>query len=162
MIDLYTVKLNNQYDFIQDVMPSTNGTWLCSKTSTNYKRGYSYQVVQGVATRIEEKQDILITQAIQPTYEVVKKYLGYDRPHKWFAFGLKPCECKHDELPLAVDYYISKIIAYDVFTRTVASDLKSESIGNYSYTKDDYKIGSLYYPAEIASGLDVFKKVKFL
>lgn len=162
MIDLYTVKLNNKYDFIQDTFPSSNGTWLCSKTTQYYKRGYSYQITGENVTRIEIAEDEKIIQAIQPTYEIVKKYLGYDKKHHFFKFGLKPCECAHDELPLAVDYYIAKMIAYDIFNRDVGSDLKSESIGNYSYTKEDYQVGSLYYPSEIVSGLDAFKKVKFL
>lgn len=160
MIDLYTVKLNNNYDFIQNDLPTKNGTWLCGKAFDEYKRGYSYQINGENVTRIEQDKDAKILNAIQPTYDIVKRYLGYDRKHR--KFGLLPCDCSFLEMPMAVDFYISQMIAYDVFNRGQISDLKSESIGNYSYTKEDYQVGNLYYPSEIVSGLDVFKKVKFL
>ena len=64
MIDLFSVKLNNEYDFIQAEMPQENGTWLCAETSTQYTKGYSYEVTEGEAKRIEAREDFLIQNAI--------------------------------------------------------------------------------------------------
>lgn len=168
MIDLFTVKLNNKYDFVQAELPTSNGTWLCSETSENYTKGYSYEVKNNVATRIETATDEKILSAIEPTLKAVKIYLGYDIKDCHNELDLcdtdcccKPQHCK-PKFPEEVYFYISKMISYDVYQRTSMGGLKSESIGNYSYTADDYKIGSLYYPPEILSGLDVFKRVRFL
>ena len=64
-------------------------------------------------------------------------------------------------LPQSIENIISKMISYDVFNREAPSNLKSENIGSYSYTKADYLIGSMAYPAEIVSGLESFKRVRF-
>ena len=64
MIDLFSVKLNNEYDFIRAEMPQENGTWLCSETSAQYTKGYSYEVTEGEAKRIETREDFLIKNAI--------------------------------------------------------------------------------------------------
>lgn len=76
MIDLFQVKLNNEYDFIQDTLPTTDGSWLCSLTAGLYTRGHSYQVTGGVATRIEEVEDFKILDAIYPTLENACNYLN--------------------------------------------------------------------------------------
>lgn len=154
-MDLYRIKLNNKYDFVQDCQPDKDGTWLCSADSKCFRRGFSYNVFHGKAERIEQVQDGKIMNSIQPTIDLVAEYLGYN-DHKCF----KKHKCL--ELPLVLYTFIYKMIAYDVFLRPQANDIKSESIGNYSYTKEDYQVGSLYYPAEIVSGLDAFKRVKFL
>ena len=65
-------------------------------------------------------------------------------------------------LPQSIEKIISQMISYDVFNRGVPDDLKSENIGSYSYTKADYLIGSMAYPAEIVLGIEGFKKVRFL
>ena len=76
MIDLLTVKLNNQYDFIQPDLPTGSGTWLCTETNGDYTKGYSYEVVEGVATRIEQSKDYLINNSIYSTIESVCSYLN--------------------------------------------------------------------------------------
>lgn len=76
MIDLYDVKQYNTYDFVQDTLPATDGTWLCSLTATIYTRGHSYNVVSGVATRIEEQQDNLILASVQSTIKTVFDWLN--------------------------------------------------------------------------------------
>lgn len=238
MIDLLSVKLNNKYDFIQAEVPTGSGTWLCSETNGDYTKGYSYEVVEGVATRIEQSQDYLINNAIYPTVENVCSYLNnmffvknqaYVYPMLWdcitfedfsydlnclFAGGsltfdngkISPVNNVNADdliyvcgqrnrffsyvstveensivvdnqsmvniteptgifvvgLPQSVQNIISKMISYDVFNRDTPSDLQSEHIGNYSYTKADYLIGSMAYPSEIVSGLESFKRVRFV
>ena len=76
MIDLFSVKLNKDYDFIQAEVPAGSGTWLCSETNGDYVKGYSYEVVEGVATRIEAKEDYLINNSIYSTIESVCSYLN--------------------------------------------------------------------------------------
>ena len=76
MIDLFSVKLNKDYDFIQADVPAGSGTWLCSETNGDYVKGYSYEVVEGVATRIEAKEDYLINNSIYSTIESVCSYLN--------------------------------------------------------------------------------------
>lgn len=76
MIDLFSVKLNKDYDFIQSEVPTGSGTWLCSETNGDYVKGYSYEVVEGVATRIEAKEDYLINDSIYSTIESVCSYLN--------------------------------------------------------------------------------------
>lgn len=74
MIDLYKVKLNNEYDFIQDTLPDSNGTWLCSLTAGSYVRGYSYRVTGGNATRYGEVQDELV---LTNRFEVIETTLAW-------------------------------------------------------------------------------------
>lgn len=76
MIDLFSVKFNKDYDFIQAEVPTGSGTWLCSETNSNYVKGYSYEVVEGVATRIDVKEDYLINNSIYSTIESVLNYLN--------------------------------------------------------------------------------------
>ena len=64
-------------------------------------------------------------------------------------------------LPQSVEKIIAQMISYDTFDREAPNDLQSEHIGNYSYTKADYLIGSMAYPSEIVSGLESFKRVRF-
>ena len=64
-------------------------------------------------------------------------------------------------LPQSVQNIIAQMISYDVFDREAPKDLQSEHIGNYSYTKADYLIGSMAYPSEIVSWLESFKRVRF-
>ena len=76
MIDLFSVKLNKDYDFIQAEVPAGSGTWLCTKTNGDHVKGYSYEVVEGVATRIEQSKDYLINNSIYSTIESVCSYLN--------------------------------------------------------------------------------------
>lgn len=237
MIDLFSVKLNKDYDFIQTEVPAGPGTWLCSETNGDYVKGYSYEVVEGVATRIEAKEDYLINNSIYSTIENVCSYLNnmffvknlantfpmywdnitledfhYDyncifssgsltfkdgvispvnninagdlifvcgQRNRFFSYvstseessvtvdntaivdTTEPATVFVTGLPQSVQNIISKMIAYDVFDRETPNDLQSEHIGNYSYTKADYMIGSMAYPSEIVSGLESFKRVRF-
>ena len=237
MIDLFSVKLNKDYDFIQADVPTGSGTWLCSETNGDYVKGYSYEVVEGVAERIEIKEDYLINNSIYSTIESVCSYLNnmffvknlatsfpmfwdcitlQDFPYDYnyiytsgsltfkdgvispvsyintgdliFVYGQRnrffsyvstveensividnqsmanitePAAVFVTGLPQSVQNIISKMISYDVFNREAPNDLQSEHIGNYSYTKADYMIGSVAYPAEIVSGLESFKRVRF-
>ena len=237
MIDLLTVKLNNQYDFIQPDLPTGSGTWLCTETNGDYVKGYSYEVVEGVATRIEAKEDYLINNSIYSTIENVCSYLNnmffvknlantfpmfwdcitlqdfpYDynyiytsgsltfdngkispvsninvgdliyvcgQRNRFFSYvtGVETNSVTVDNtaivdttesaamfvtgLPQSVEKIINQMISYDVFNREAPTDLQSEHIGNYSYTKADYLIGSMAYPSEIVSGLESFKRVRF-
>lgn len=237
MIDLLSVKLNNEYDFIQAEVPTGSGTWLCTETNGDYVKGYSYEVVEGVATRIEAKEDYLINNSIYSTIENVCSYLYnmffvknlaatfpmfwdnitlenfyYDyncifssgsltfdngkispvsnintgdlifvcgQRNRFFSYVstveensivvdnqsmvniTEPAGIFVVGLPQSVQNIISKMISYDVFNREAPNDLQSEHIGNYSYTKADYLIGSMAYPSEIVSGLEAFKRVRF-
>ena len=237
MIDLFSVKLNKDYDFIQTEVPTGSGTWLCTETNGDYVKGYSYEVVEGVATRIEVKEDYLINNSIYSTIESVCSYLNnmffvknlanafpmywdnitledfhYDyncifssgsltfnngkispvsninagdliyvcgQRNRFFSYvtGVEensivvnnqsmvnitePAGIFVVGLPQSVQNIISKMISYDTFDRETPNDLQSEHIGNYSYTKADYLIGSMAYPSEIVSGLESLKKVRF-
>lgn len=237
MIDLLSVKLNNKYDFIQAEVPASSGTWLCSATNGDYVKGYSYEVVEGVAARIEQSKDYLINNAIYPTVENVCSYLNnmffvknlvatfpilwdcltlqdfpydynyiytsgsltfnngvispvsninagdliyvYGQRNRFFSYvstveensvtvdntaivnTTEPAGIFVVGLPQSVEKIINQMISYDVFDREAPNDLQSEHIGNYSYTKADYLIGSMAYPSEIVSGLESFKKVRF-
>ena len=237
MIDLLSVKLNNKYDFIQAEVPTGSGSWLCTETNGDYVKGYSYEVVEGVATRIEQSKDYLIENSIYSTIESVCSYLNnmffvknlaatfpmywdcitlqdfpfdynyiytsgsltfdngkispvnnvntgdliyvYGQRNRFFSYvstteensividnqsmvnTTEPAAVFVTGLPQSVQNIISKMISYDVFNREAPNDLQSEHIGNYSYTKADYLIGSMAYPSEIVSGLESFKRVRF-
>ena len=237
MIDLFSVKLNKDYDFIQTEVPADSGTWLCSATNGDYVKGYSYEVVEGVATRIEQSKDYLINNAIYSTIESVCSYLNnmffvknlaatfpmywdcitlqdfpydynyiytsgsltfdngvispvsnintgdlifvYGQRNRFFSYvsttgdssvtvdnpimvnTTEPATIFVSGLPQSVEKIIAQMISYDVFDREAPTDLESEHIGNYSYTKADYLIGSIAYPSEIVSGLESFKRVRF-
>lgn len=237
MIDLFSVKLNKDYDFIQAEVPAGSGTWLCTETNGDYVKGYSYEVVEGVATRIEVKEDYLINNSIYSTIENVCSYLNnmffvknlaatfpmywdcitlqdfpydynyiytsgsltfdngkispvsninagdliyvYGQRNRFFSYvstveensividnqsmvnTTEPAAILVAGLPQSVEKIINQMISYDVFDREAPTDLQSEHIGNYSYTKADYLIGSMAYPSEIVSGLESFKRVRF-
>lgn len=253
MIDLFSVKLNKDYDFIQAEVPAGSGTWLCSATNGDYVKGYSYEVVEGVATRIKIKEDYLINNSIYSTIESVCSYLNnmffvknlaatfpmfwdcitlqdfpydynyiytsgtltfdngkispvnnvnaedliyvYGQRNRFFSYvtyvdaidvtalgdtkrsymagssvtvdnpamvnTTEPAAIFVVGLPQSVEKIIAQMISYDVFDREAPTDLQSEHIGNYSYTKADYLIGSMAYPSEIVSGLESFKRVRF-
>ena len=238
MIDLFSVKLNKDYDFIQADVPAGSGTWLCTETNGDYTKGYSYDVVEGVATRIEVKEDYLINNSIYSTIESVCSYLNnmffvknlaatfpmfwdcitlqdfpYDynyiytsgsltfnngkispvsnintgdliyvcgQRNRFFSYvstveensvtvdntaivnTTEPAMVFVTGLPQSVEKIIAQMISYDVFDCEAPTDLQSEHIGNYSYTKADYLIGSMAYPSEIVSGLESFKRVRFV
>ena len=238
MIDLFSVKLNKDYDFIQAEVPTGSGTWLCTETNGVYVKGYSYEVVEGVATRIEIKEDYLINNSIYSTIESVCSYLNnmffvknlaatfpmywdcitlqdfpydynyiytsgsltfnngvispvsnintgdlifvYGQRNRFFSYvstveensvtvdnpamvnTTEPAAVFVTGLPASVEKIITQMISYDVFDREAPTDLQSEHIGNYSYTKADYLIGSMAYPSEIVSGLESFKRVRFV
>lgn len=226
MIDLFSVKLNNNYDEIGAIPTIENGTFLCDTTSENYIKGYSYQITNGNAERIEQTQDYKIKNAIYPTiqnvcewlnnwftikYDYAERYgLGYSGSGGWHEVAQFPStgdlckirttddwdyvslyniffvsyvtvngetvtsdnpEFNPDEayfyyimhLPQDVESAISSMLFYDFFTRGTVDGLKSESVGNYSYTKDDVTIGTLAYPKALISGLDAnYRKMRFV
>lgn len=237
MIDLFSVKLNKDYDFIQAEVPAGSGSWLCAETNGDYVKGYSYDVVEGVATRIEQSKDYLINNSIYSTIENVCSYLNnmffvknlantfpmywdnitledfhydyncifssgsltfkdgiispvsnintddliyvYGQRNRFFSYvstaedssvtvdnpamvnTTEPAAIFVVGLPQSVEKIIAQMIAYDTFDRETPNDLQSVHIGNYSYTKADYLIGSMAYPSEIVSGLESFKRVRF-
>lgn len=76
MIDLFSIKLNGDYDFIQDSLPETDGRWLVSETFSIYTKGESYDVLSSVATRIEKTLDFKINRLIYPTIYKVCSWLN--------------------------------------------------------------------------------------
>lgn len=232
MIDLFSVKLNNNYDEIGATPTIENGTFLCDMTSENYTRGYSYQITNGNAERIETAQDYKIKNAIYPTIQNVCEWLNnffVKHPNPEFCrCGLSDIDkisngdlcliitpkgkyvsyvningknlvvfdnssllvekdlnlivdvtgsivCDNgainaDEfkirlmrVPQDFELAISQMIFYDVFTRGTVDGLKSESVGNYSYTKDDVTVGTLAYPKALISGIEAcYRKLRFV
>ena len=75
MIELFSVKKYNDYDFVQNTVPSGTGTWLVSETfvvgPTTYTKGYSYNVVSGTPTRIEASEDARILANLHSTIKLV-------------------------------------------------------------------------------------------
>lgn len=226
MIDLFSVKLNNNYDEIGATPTIENGTFLCDTDNENYKRGYSYQITNGEAVRIETTQDYKIKNAIYPTiqnvcewlnnwftikYNYAERYgLGYSGSGGWHEVAQFPstgdlCKIRTTDdwdyislyniffvsyvtvdgetvtsdnpmfksdvayfyyimhLPQDVESAISSMLFYDFFTRGTVDGLKSESVGNYSYSKEDVYIGSLAYPNALISGIDTcYRKLRFV
>ena len=231
MIDLFTIKLNGQYDEIGASPTINEGLFLCDTTSENYIRGCSYQIetINGVktVTRIDNVKDYYIQQAIYPTIQNVCEWLNnwftikrnyndyfsgeiYSSTGAYHELAQFPqsgdlCKIRITDdwnylsiynfyfvsyvevnngvvtadnpkfkdgqtyfyyvmhLPQDVEAAISKMIYYDVYQREAVSDLKSENVGNYSYTKEDIHIGSLAYPKELISGLETcYKLVRFV
>lgn len=75
----------------------------------------------------------------------------------------EPSEIDLMVLPASIQLTIAKMINYDCYVRNgVNLSLKSETIGNYSYTIDDNKkyINSLDYPAEIINSVEFYSKVR--
>lgn len=250
MIDLLSVKLNGDYDFIQGAEPTESGTWLCTDDLTGYTKGYSYSVEKvtgGIeATRIEAKEDYLITAGIYPMIEEVCNYLNnffyvkrqtdeiiqdtslyndlsiednniffrYTSIYGNFALSqlditgitngifrvgdlIQLRNAKRNNyvsyvtdvagnvvtidnsdfinttedilimlmnLPQSVQKCISALVHYNVFIRDGASNLQSENIGNYSYSKATVNVGGLYYPAELINPINNIenKRVRFV
>lgn len=66
-------------------------------------------------------------------------------------------------VPQDFEKAISQMIYYDVYTRGTVDGLKSENIGNYSYTLEDVTVGTLAYPKALVSGLDAnYRKLRFV
>lgn len=233
MIDLFSVKINGQYDEIGATPTINEGLFLCDTTSENYVKGYSYQISQQDGTtqaiRTDITTDYKITQAIYPAIHNVCEWLNnwftirrnysdfwqgsynYGSSGQWHdvpqvpsngdlckvrttmyweyaslynfffvsyvtvdAEGIITCDNPKFKagqnyfyyvmhLPEDVEKTISAMIYYDVFTRGVVDGLKSESVGNYSYTKEDVTVGSIAYPSELVAGIETcYKKVKFV
>lgn len=94
MIDLFSVKKYNSYDFVQNIIPSGTGTWLVNETFTDvvvYTKGYSYNVVSGTTTRIEVSEDERINANLHPTIKLILDYLNnyfYIRRQSYETFVL--------------------------------------------------------------------------
>lgn len=70
MLNLFEVKKYNNYNYIAETQPTSDGAWL------KISDGTSYEIVNGVATQIEQTQDYLILDAIYPTLENACNYLN--------------------------------------------------------------------------------------
>lgn len=247
MIDLFNVKMNGEYDFIQASAPTTSGTWLCTQTSTAYVKGATYKVTAGTPAtveRIDAGKDVKILSALYPTNQAVCEYLNNffyvnrqandtfidqslytDLTHREYkqlctyvsvlgnyTFDTKTisnvqqnvfkendlvqikCSVRNNyitsitnvtgrmitvdnenfvetvedafiilmDIPSAVQKAICAMVYYDVFQKDKPNTLKSESIGNYSYSKADLQIGGLFYPPELIGVLSQYKKVRFV
>jgi hypothetical protein len=231
MIDLFSIKLNGQYDEIGAVPTINEGRFLCDTTGENYVKGYSYQVTTEneitTVTRTDNATDYKIQQSIYPTIQNVCEWLNnwftikrnfedffqgniYGSGGAWHELPEFPntgdlCKIRitddwnyistydiffvsyvtvNDDvvtadnplfksattyfyyimhLPQDVEAAISKMIYFDIFERGAISELKSENIGNYSYTKEDVHIGSLAYPFELVAGLEnCYKRMRFI
>ena len=86
MIDLFLIKLNGEYDDIGATPNIQNGLFLCDTTGETYTRGYSYQITDGNAARIDSVKDYKIKQSIYPTIQSVCEWLN-----NWF-FTKKDCK----------------------------------------------------------------------
>lgn len=230
MIDLFSIKLNGQYDNIGTAPTITNGTFLCDTTGESYTKGYSYQITDGNAARIEATTDYKLKQSIYPAIQNVCEWLNnwftvrrnysdfwqgsynYGSSGQWHDVPSMPplngdlCKVRTTDiweyadlynfffvsyvtvdseghitcdnpkfkegntyfyytmhLPEDVEKAISQMIYYDIFTRGDIDGLKSENVGNYSYSKEDVTVGSLAYPSELVAGLETtYKKVRFV
>lgn len=211
MIDLFSVKLNGEYDDIGATPTIEAGLFLCDTTGEKYTRGYSYQITDNNAVRVDMVTDYKIQKAILPTIQSVciwlNNWFGVSKSKKYCCDNLpympkvivKTGDLVKAEyngvcfvgyatvqdgvitvdnplfnsetnysysvinLPQDVEQAISQMIYYDVFTRGTVDGLKSESIGNYSYTLEDVTIGSLAYPSAIVSALDVnYRRLRFV
>lgn len=226
MIDLFSIKLNGNYDEIGEVPTIENGIFLCD-TCGPYCKGATYQVTNYYPERIDAQKDYLIKKAIYPTILNVCEWLNnwftlkynYNNRFAFGGYGVTGsyhevaqfpqtgdlCKIRYTKdwdlvsaysfyfvsyvtvengivsgdnpkfkegeqyfyyimhLPDDVEKAISQMIYYDQFERGTVSELKSENIGNYSYTKEDVHIGSLAYPFELVAGLEAcYKKVRFV
>ena len=233
MIDLFSIKINGQFDDIGATPTIDSGVFLCDTTGDDYTKGYTYQITkhgnETEAVRIDAVTDYKIKKAIYPTIHNTCEWLNnwftvrrnysnfwsgsynYGSSGQWHDVPQQPStgdlckvrstmyweyaylynfffvsyvtvdgsghvtcdnpEFKPDEnyfyyvmhLPQDVENVISQMIYYDIFTRGAVDGLKSENIGNYSYSKEDVAVGSLSYPSEIMAGLETtYKKVRFV
>ena len=227
MIDLFSVKVNGNYDEIGSLPTIENGTFLCSDTVDcdcncgGFQKGYSYQITNGVPSRIEQSKDYKIQKNLYSTIQNVCEWLNnwftirydytdfYGHTGRWHEVAQFPqtgdlCKIRTTNdwyfisqysffflsyvtvdgttvtsdnprfnegetyfyyimhLPQDVEEAISKMMYYDAFTRGDVTGLKSENIGNYSYSLEDVSIGSLAYPKELIAGIELnYKKVRF-
>lgn len=211
MIDLFTVKLNGEYDEIGAIPTINEGLFLCDLTGDKFTRGYSYQITDNEAVRVDIAADYKIQNAIYPTIQSVCTWLN-----NWFTTPKHSCGCSdalpfmpkeviktgdlvkvesngtyfigyatvQDDvitvdnplfnpetkytysvmnLPPDVEQTISQMIYYDIFTRGTIDGLKSENVGNYSYTLEDTSIGSLAYPYALVAGLEMnYRRLRFV
>jgi hypothetical protein len=243
-INLFSVKINNTYDYIQNTVPSGTGTWLVSNDLTGYNAGESYNVASGVPARINLALDYKINKAIYPTIENVCEYLNnyfysprnldsvyqfdltvFERfpltiedqriynnylsnwgnytfasgslevtdyvfqtgdliqvrnalRNKFVSYATVSSETVTLDnsafidttenallmlmnIPTSVQDVISQMIHFDFYVRDGHTDLTSESVGNYSYSKDLLPVGGLGYPASLVRSLDAHKVVRF-
>ena len=67
------------------------------------------------------------------------------------------------DMPKGVEQIIAQMINFDVFEREI-TDLNSESVGNYSYSKDkDFvAVGGLDYPSSFIAGLMQYQRVRVI
>ena len=227
MIDLFSIKMNGNYDEIGALPTIQNGTFLCSETvdcecNCNYQKGYSYQITNSVAARIEQAIDYKIQNAIYPTIQNICEWLNnwftikynytdfFGHTGTWHEVAQFPktgdlCKIRTTNnwdyisqysffflsyvtvegetvtsdnprfnpdinyfyypmyLPQDVEIAISKMMYYDAFTRGEVDGIKSENIGNYSYSLEEVTVGTLAYPKELVAGIENnYKIVRFV
>lgn len=227
MIDLFSIKLNGNYDEIGALPTIQNGTFLCSETvdcecNCNYQKGYSYQITNGVANRIEQNIDFKLQNNLYATIQNICEWLNnwftirydytdfYGHTGRWHEVAQFPtsgdlCKIRTTNnwdyisqysffflsyvtvdgetvtsdnprfnpdinyfyypmyLPQDVEIAISKMMYYDAFTRGEVDGIKSENIGNYSYSLEEVTVGTLAYPKELVAGIENnYKKMRFI
>ena len=65
--------------------------------------------------------------------------------------------------PLGLQAVAGRLSAYDVWDRdNLTPGITSESIGSYSYSGETVFVGGLAYPAELITGLSVYKRPKVI
>lgn len=134
MIDLLSVKLNKDYDYVQDEVPNASGTWLCSDDLTGYTKGYSYQVTDDDTTRIETKQDYLINKKIYYSISMVCNYLNnyfpVYRQTEEYSYDTSDSSLNEQTIRLLYKY----LSAYNEFT--FSNNIISGIISNPFITND--------------------------
>lgn len=227
MIDLFSIKMNGEYDEIGALPTIQNGTFLCSDTldcdcNCNFQKGYSYQITNGVASRIEQNIDFKLQNNLYATIQNVCEWLNnwftirydytdfYGHTGRWHEVAQFPssgdlCKIRTTNnwdyisqysffflsyvtvdgetvssdnprfnpneayfyyimhLPQDVELAISQMMYYDGFTRGKVTGLRSENIGNYSYSLEEVTVGALAYPKSLVAGIENnYKKVRFV
>ena len=77
MIDLFSIKVNGEYDEIGAMPTIENGSFLCSETVNcdcncgGFVKGYSYQITNGEIARTEQANDYKISQARYPKFKIL-------------------------------------------------------------------------------------------
>lgn len=137
MIDLFSVKLNGEYDEIGVTPTIENGLFLCDTTGDEYTRGYSYEITEGEAKRVDTVQDYKIEKAIIPTIQSVCNWLN-----NWFIPKLEDCHgsYRHPVMPPSI------IKTGDL----IKADFQGVSFVGYATVNDDkITIDNQYFSPDV-------------
>lgn len=127
---------------------------------------FSNSTISGVQINVFQNNDLVrLTNSIRNNYvtsitNVTSDVLTIDNEN--CTNTTEDCRIMLMVIPNSVQKAICQMIYYDVFIKENPDNLQSESVGNYSYTKATVLVGSLYYPPDLVSGLQAFKKVRFV